>query len=84
MKRSELKGIIKEEILLLIEGSLAKGVDVSLKELINNIKSGKGVDKRAIKNTTDGELLAMFLTPVFQSALNTLEDRKGFVRNFRI
>ena len=84
MNQNDLRKIIKEEILLLIEGSLAKGVDVSLNELIKNIKSGKGVDKRAIKNMTDGELLATFLTPVFQSALNTLEDRKGFVRNFRI
>ena len=84
MKRSELKEliieIIKEEILS--EG-LATNVEKELNILISNIKSGKGVDKRAMKNMTDGELLATFLRPVLQSVTMSLNDRKGFYRNFK-
>jgi len=66
------------------ESSLSSKIDSELISLIKNIKSGKGVDKRSIEEHTDGELLAMILTPVFQSTLNNLEDRKGFKKNFRI
>jgi hypothetical protein len=63
---------------------LADGIEKELKDIIKDIKKGNGVDKRSMEEHTDGELLAMFLTPVFQSALFGIKDRKGFKKNFKI
>jgi len=62
---------------------LADGIEKELKNIIKSIKLGNNVDKRALMDHSDGELLAQFLSPVFQSALVSLKDRKGFKRNFK-
>jgi len=55
-----------------------------LQKLITNIKDGKGIDKKMYKEKTTGELLGMILSPIMQSELIRLDDRKGFHKNFRI
>ena len=74
----------EETTVLLFEGKASKNFEVSLKNLINNVKNGIDIDTRMLEKHSDGELLAMILTPLFQSELNHLADRKGFVRNFSI
>jgi hypothetical protein len=46
--------------------------------LLADVKSGKGVDVRAMKEYTDGQLLAMFILPVIQSEIMSLKDAAGF------
>ena len=75
-------GNIKEKKTL-NEGSVSANIDKALKALISDLQNGVGVDKRAMEDSTDGELLAMVLRPVFQSELLKLKDRKGFKKNFK-
>jgi len=79
-----MTNLINKINLRLDEISLTNKLETELKSLIKNIKSGKGVDKRSMDSDTDGEILADFLTPLFQSVLNDLDDRKGFKKGFRI
>jgi len=65
------------------EASASSRIEKELKTLITKIKKGSGIDSRSFDEYTDGELLAMLLNGVFQSALLDLDDRKGFKKNFR-
>jgi len=60
------------------ESSLSNGVESELDKLLAKIKSGNGLDPRAMKSNTDGELLAMVLLPVLQGIRMKLKDTKGF------
>ena len=55
----------------------------ALHNLINDVKKGKGLDPR-MKDVPDGEILAMILTPIFQTHLMMLKDKKSFKKNFDI
>lgn len=68
---------------LVNESSSSIKIEKELTTLIGNIKKGKNIDPRAFEEHTDGELLAMLLSAVFQGALLNLDDRKGFKKNFR-
>ncbi|MBC8388801.1 MAG: hypothetical protein H8E13_12225 [Actinobacteria bacterium] len=84
MKKSELRNLVKEEIQRLNEYDISHIFSVSLQKLIKKIKNKEdNIDKR-MKDKSDGELLGMILTPIFQSALLDIKDRKGFKKNFKI
>ena len=84
MKKSEVRKMIREMIQSLNEASITNGFEKSLEKLISDIESGKGVDKRMAKEKSVGELLGMFLTPIFQSKLLSVEDMKGFYKYFKV
>jgi len=90
MKKSELVKLIKEtineddfKIRQSLEESISDDFSNALQNLISQIEKMEGIDKRSANKTT-GELLGIILTPIFQSELIRLEDRKGFYDNFKI
>ena len=68
---------------VITEGAATKQFDKELKALISTVQKEMKTRKDLAKYT-DGEILAMYLKPSFQSILNDLEDRKGFTKNFTI
>ena len=55
-------------------------IDVIMKQLIKAIqdKDEKIVDKRSLKDNSDGEILAQFLLPYLQGWRTGLKDMKSF------
>ena len=66
--------------IIIVESGYVGG---KIRESPKLIKKGKNIDPRAFEEHTDGELLAMLLSAVFQGELLFLDDRKGFKKNFR-
>jgi len=84
--KNKLQRLIEQEIRnQLSEGSLTNDLSTTLNDLIENIKSGVGVDKRSKDKYNDGELLSMFLRPLFQSAILNMDSDsiKSFRKNFK-
>jgi hypothetical protein len=65
------------------ESSLSSGVESEMEKLLAKIKSGDGIDPRAMKSNTDGELLAMVILPILQGIRIKLKDMKGFSKTLK-
>ena len=86
MTKTELNKLINESVKRQLNeaNDLGSPIENELKKLIKSLNAKEGIDDR-MKDKNTGELLAMILIPVFQSALVEMDQksRKTFRDNIK-